>query len=269
MDTAILQIALRPGLQGGRWACVRPLCGHDEAFINGTGSAESVAFLDRLLLEAPGTTVGSGKAKELAVCDCDRLFAAIYLKYFGEQIEGTSLCRDCNEPFESSFSLRDLMASLEDDAAAKATGPDEEGIYALPDGRRFRLPTAEDRYSVIGLEPEKAAATLFERCIVEGDPMASPEIIQAAMDDVGPVLDLDLEAVCPKCRALQSVRFDIQTYLLRALAYERRFLNHEIHRIAMAYGWAHEEILSLTREDRRAFVRLIEADHGGRRSLRA
>jgi hypothetical protein len=89
------------------------------------------------------------------------------------------------------------------------------------------------------------------------------------MDGVGPVLDLDLEATCPKCGALQSVRFDIQTYLLRALAYEKRFLIHEVHRIAMAYGWGHEEILSLTREDRRAFVRLIEVDQAGRRRLRA
>src|SRR5919108_2940255 len=205
----MLQVALRPGLQGGRWACLRPLCGYDEAFINGTESVESVAFLDRLLVEAPGTTVGPGKAKELAVCDCDRLFAAIYLQYFGERIEGTSLCRNCNEPFESSFSLRDLMASFEASAVAKATGPDEEGIYTLPDSQRFRLPTTVDQYSVIGLEAEKAAAALLERCMVEGDPMEAPEIIQTAMDEVGAVLDLDLEAACPKCGALQSVRFDI------------------------------------------------------------
>jgi hypothetical protein len=259
----MLQIVLRPGLQGGRWAYLRPLCGHDEAFTHGTGSVESAAFLDRLLVEAPGTTVGPGKAKDLAVCDCDRLFAAIYLQYFGERIEGTSLCQDCNEPFESSFSLRDLMTSLEDGAVAKATGPDEKGIYTLPDGRRFRLPTADDLYSVIGLGAEKAAAALLERCMVEGDPMKSPEVIQTAMDEVGAVLDLDLEVTCPKCGALHSVRFDIQTYLLRALAYERRFLNHEVHRIAMAYGWGHAEILSLTREDRRAFIRLIEADQAG------
>src|SRR5262245_26764044 len=141
----MLQIVLRPGLQGGRWACLRHLCGHDEAFISGTGSVESAVFLDRLLVDTPGTTVGPGKANQLAVCDCDRLFAAIYLHYFGERIEGTSLCRECNEAFESSFSLRDLMASLEDDAAAKATEPDEEGIYTSPDGRRFRLPRAEDQ----------------------------------------------------------------------------------------------------------------------------
>lgn len=265
----MLQVPLRPGLQGGKWAGVRSLCGHDEAFLNGTSSAEAVAFLDRLLVEAPGTTVAPGRAKELAVCDCDRLFATLYLKYFGERIEGSAACRDCNEPFESSFSLPDLMASLEDTAAAKATGPDEEGIYTLPDGRRFRLPTADDRYSVIGLEAEKAADALLERCMVEGDPREAQELIQATMDEVGAVLDLDLEAACPKCGALQSVRFDIQTYLLRALAYERRFLNHEVHRIAMAYGWGHEEILSLTREDRRSFVRMIEAERIVRQKVRA
>jgi hypothetical protein len=27
---------------------------------------------------------------------------------------------------------------------------------------------------------------------------------------------------------------------LHALAYERRFLNHEVHRIAMANGWGHK-----------------------------
>jgi len=247
----MLWVALRPGLQGGRWACLRPLCGHDEASIDGTGPVESVAFLDRLLVEAPGTSVGPGRAKELAVCDCDRLFADIYLKYFGERIEGTTTCRDCNEPFESSFSLRDLMASIEDGASATATGPDEEGIYALPDDRRFRLPTAEDQYSVMGLEAGRAVAALLERCLVEGDSMAAPEIVQAAMDEVGAVLDFDLEATCPQCGTLQ-----------------RRFLNHEVHRIAMAYGWGHEEILGLTREDRRAFVRLIEADHSARRRVR-
>lgn len=264
----MLQVPLRPGLQGGKWASMRSLCGHDEAFFNGTSPAEVVAFLDRLLVEAPGTTVAPGRAKELAVCDCDRLFAAIYLNYFGERIEGTSLCWDCNEPFESSFSLRELMASLEDGAAGKATGPDEEGIYTLSNGRRFRLPTAGDQHAVMGLESEKAAAALLERCVMEGDPMGDPDLLQAAMDEVGALLDFDLEATCPQCGVSQPVRFDIQSYVLRALAFEKRFLNREVHRIAMTYGWGHDEILDLTREDRRTFVRLIEAEQAARRRVR-
>ena len=256
----MLQIPLRPGLQGGRWACLRPLCGHDEAFVHGTGAVEAMTLLDRLLIAAPGTTVGPGKAKELAVCDCDRLCAAIYLHYFGERIASTLICQECNTPFELSFSLRDLVASLEDGVATKATGPDEEGLYTLLDGRRFRLPTIGEQHSVMGLEAETAVVTLLKRCVVAGDPMAASELIQDAMHEVGAVLDLDLDAICPACAAPHPVRFGIQTYLLRALAYEKRFLNREIHSIAMAYGWGYEEILNLTREDRRTFVRLIESD---------
>jgi hypothetical protein len=241
------------------------LCGHDEALPYGASTFESVAFLDRLLVKVPGTSVEPGRAKELAICDCDRLFAAIYLHYFGEHIEGTARCRNCGEPFESSFSLRDLMTSIEDSATATTMSPDENGMFTLPDGRRFRLPTPGDQYEVMGLDAKQAATALLERCLVEGDPAQDPQMIQMAMDEAGPLLDLDIQAACPHCGASESVRFDIQTYLLAALAYEKRFLHHEVHFIAMAYGWRYEEILNLTREDRRAFVRLIAADAGVRK----
>lgn len=264
----MLQVALRPGLRGGKWACLRPLCGHDEAYLDHIGSVEAIAFLDRLLVEAPGTTVSPGTAGQLAVCDCDRLFAAIYLKYFGEWVESTVTCSDCNKAFELSFPLRDLMANLAGGAADKADGPDEEGIYVLRDGRRFRLPTADDQHSVMGLGAEESVAALLARCVVEGDATKDPDLLQTAMDEVGGVLDLDLDAACPECGTAQAVRFDIQAYLLRALSYERRFLSHEVHRIATSYGWGYEEILNLTREDRRTFARLIEADQTARRRVR-
>jgi hypothetical protein len=241
------------------------LCGHDEVWISDAGRFDPVAFLDRLLVAAPGTTVGPGKAEALAICDCDWLYAALYLSYFGEQIEGIVTCRECREPFELSLSLPELMADLEAGAAVNATGPDEAGIYTLPDNRQFRLPTAGDQQSVTGLDPEAAVVALLERCLVAGDPREEAEWLQTVMDEMGAVLDLDLDAACPACATAQTVRFDIQTHLLHALVYEKRFLNHEVHRLAMAYGWGYGEILRLTREDRRAFVRLIEADRTPRR----
>ena len=261
----MLQVQLRPGLPDGNWACLRPLCGHDEGCVNGNSLVEAILFLDRLLIETPGTTVGPGKASELAVCDCDRLFAAIYRHYFGEHIESTVPCQTCNEPFELSFALPELMATLENQVPSKATGPDEAGIYTLSDGRRFRLPTAGDRDSLIGLAPEQAMTTLLKRCVVEGDQMLDTESLQLAMDEVGATLDVDLDASCPHCGASQTVQFDIQTYVMRVLAFEQRFLNREVHRIAVTYGWGYQEILALPREERRTFVRLIEAERGVQR----
>ncbi len=265
----MLQVQLRPGLQDGRWAYLRPLCGHDEGWVNGAGLVEATRFLDRLLVEMPGTTVGPGKANDLAVCDCDRLFAALYLHYFGDRIESTVPCSQCQTAFELSFSLSEVLAKLEDQPPTAVTGPDETGLYTLQDGRRFRLPTVGHRQSVMGLEPEEAVRALLERCVVEGDPNQSPDELQAAMDEVGAVLDLTLAATCPDCGVKKNVQFDIQTYLLHSLAFEKRFLHQEIHHIAMAYGWGYEEILSLMREDRRKFVRLIAASPASPRRQRA
>lgn len=264
----MLLVRLSPGLRGGKWARLRPLCGHDETFAGGVSSVDGAALLDRLLVETPGTTVGPGRAMDLAVSDCDRLSAALYLKYFGKQIEGTMPCGACGEPFEVSFSLPELLARLERGAGPNAAGPDEDGIYTLSDGRRFRLPTAGDQLSVLGLETDKGTSALLERCVVSGDPRDNPELLLKAMDEVGPVLDLDMDAACPGCGASESVRFDIQTYLIRMLDFEKRFLVREIHLIAVAYGWGYEQILSLTREDRRAFVGLIQTEREARRRVR-
>ena len=58
----MLHVGLNPGIPGGRFARLRPLCGHDEASVDGAGSVDLIAFLDRLLTNAPGTTVGPGRA---------------------------------------------------------------------------------------------------------------------------------------------------------------------------------------------------------------
>jgi hypothetical protein len=261
----MLHVRLNPGLPGGKWARLPPLCGHDEAAVNGAGAVEVVAFLDRLLSDAPGTTVGPGKGAGLAVCDCDRLCAAIYVQYFGERVVGTAACRDCREPFEMTFSLSDLLEPVATRRPSTVSGPDDQGVFTLADGRRFRLPTIGQQCQVIGLEPGDAVAALLKACVVEGDPMHDPQALEAAMEEVGGLLDPDLDAACPQCGARQAVRFDIQSYLLRTLGHERQFLNSEVHCIATAYGWSAGEILGLTREDRRDFVRLIQADRSARR----
>ena len=232
----MLQIQLNPGLPGGPWAYLRSLCGHDEACIEGTSSIEATAFLDRLLVAMPGTSVGPGKAEDLAISDRDRLLAMVYRQCFGDRIESVAPCQACDKSFDLNFSLPDLMDSLYNRRNVQATGPDEQGFFTVADGRQFRLPTSTDQCCVLGLEPQQAINTLLKRCVVKGDPHADTETLQAAMDDAGPILDVDVEASCAECGTEQSVRFSIQSYLLRVLAQEKRFLTREVHRIATVYG---------------------------------
>jgi hypothetical protein len=77
-------------------------------------------------------------------------------------------------------------------------------------------------------------------------------------------LDTDVDTTCPHCANQQNVRFAVDRYLHRSLTNERRFLLHETHRIARAYGWSHHEIMTLPRRDRQEYVRLIDAERQSR-----
>lgn len=268
----MLRVDLDPGLPGGRWACVRGLTGHDEqALATGVGALAATELLDRLLVAQPGTTIQTGDAWRLAICDRDRLLAALYVLHFGDHIESHVRCTACSEGIEVSFSLAGLVASLTGQRdLGELTGPDEHGYFRLADAPRFRLPTSGDQRAVIGLAPEQARLALLRRCLADDESGASKtlgdhdpaalERIEQAMASAGPILDHPLDIACHACGAGQTLRFDIETFLLRALEHERRYLIREIHYLARGYGWSLSEILGLTRDDRRRFVELIAAE---------
>jgi len=283
----MLHVRLDPGLPQGRWARLRPLQGRDEQSLAAAaeGATAVVELLDRLLVEAPGTSVGPGRAWELAVSDRDRLLAAVYAATFGDQIESVVPCEHCGEGSELGFSLAALVESLapepNDLAACGLSGPDEAGVYTLADGLRFRLPSSADQRALLDTRSDQRRVALLRRCIVaDAEPGAartpsdlSAEIldrVESAMEIVGPTVARTLNLNCHECGVEQSARFDIQHFLLRALAHERRFLMREIHYLASSYGWSLDEILGLSRDDRRTLVGLVAAASTARnrRSLR-
>lgn len=266
----MLRVDLDPGLPGGRHACLRGLTGRDEQALagSGVGSHAAIELLDRLLVAVPGTTIGPGDAARLAIGDRDRLLAALHAQLFGDRIESRVRCSACGEGIELGFSLAALLANLGRDTTP-LQGPDPAGYFALPEGPRFRLPTGADQAALLECAPERARVELLLRCLAPDEAQhrtlgdLDPTLlarIEAAMAERCPILDLALDITCHVCAAAQQVRFDIQTYLLRALEHEQRYLVREIHYLARAYGWSLAEILELRREDRRRFVELIVAE---------
>ena len=254
----MLCVLLDPGIDRRRRAFLRALTGADEV----AAEAGAVVLLDRLLV-AGSQAIRPGEAARLAVADRDRLLAALYRDLFGDRIEADAPCRDCHQAFAVAFSLTALVDGQRMPRPDGVDGPDDAGHYRLGQVT-FRLPTAEDLDAVLGLPGEHARTSLLARCIVEGSGAGCEADIEAAMAALGPTLDTDLETTCPHCATPQGVRFTIDRYLLRCLANERRFLLHEAHRIARAYGWSHEAIMALPRRDRRDYVRLIDAERQGR-----
>jgi len=242
---------------GARWALLREPGGLDEEGVAGRGTLEAIRLLDRLLVDEPGTCVRPGSAASLSLPERDLLLAAAWRMAHGPKIAGTLTCGSCRSPFDFDFNLDELV-----DKVRSATGdlPAQDGVYVLPGGCRFRLPTGEDESALVGLAEEDAERALLARCLIEGDPVRDGPEALAAMEQVGSGVDVDIAAECSECGHLHSVRFQIQGYLLGALANEWSDLVEDVHRLAVAYRWSLHEILSLPRSRRRAFVALLIGD---------
>jgi hypothetical protein len=240
-----------------RWAMLREPGGFDEEAVGGRGTIDAVRLIDGLLVDVPGANIAPGGAAALTLPERDLLLAAAYSMIWGPKIEGTMGCAGCGELFDYAFDLDEMTASLQ---AAAPDLPVENGVYTLPGGCRFRLPTAADELDIAGLSEADAERVLLERCIVEGDPRADGTAVLAAMDEIGSGIDVDLSAACAACGHAHALRFQIQDYLLGAISGNWANLVESVHRLALAYRWGLSEILSLPSSRRRAFVALLDGD---------
>ncbi len=245
----------------GRVAYLRALTGQDEFAVSGVGTDCAIDLLETLLEKPPALEPEPILATDLLAADRDRMLAAVYARAFGDRIESTLTCASCSQPFDLHFSLRALIESINERTAKaewKAVG---NGIFEGPKGLRLRLPTGQDELAVIGLPVDEGEEILWQRCSAGSNLSSSRNELEDLLEEIAPLLDLELLARCVECNFIHKIGFDIQSYLLSAIVAERRRLLFEINCLASAYTWSLDEILSLTRSDRRQLVQLIENEH--------
>jgi hypothetical protein len=256
------------------WIRLRELSGFDEQMVRDTHTGTAVELLNRLVVEPfGGRGVASRSAMSLTASDRDRLLAHVYSRNFGRKVQSTVRCVHCRELFDLEFDIEQLARVLDPPwpACVEALA---DRTFRLPMGVRFRLPTGEDEVwlsETCGTEPERALA-LLQRCLIEPQEGVSERelaAVEEAMEEIAPVLDLDLGAQCPECRTKQPVYFSVQFYLLRAIQQGWKQTVREVHLLATAYGWTLQEILGLPRSQRRQFVQLIETERSTRRKAYA
>jgi hypothetical protein len=234
---------------------LRELTGHDERAVTGTATADALALLDRLIVPRDDPRL---QAVDLVAADRDCLLAAVCLRAFGDRIDRTLDCDGCRRPFDISFSLPAVLASVEPTRHPGRLRPSADNVFEGGGGRRFRLPTGRDEQRATRLPPEEAEAALLRCCAVGDSSAMAPEELQALLTETAPLVDLELAARCPDCGQIRQLHFDVQSHLLASLLDERTRLLTEVHRLALAYGWSLEEILSLRRSERRLLVEWID-----------
>jgi hypothetical protein len=246
---------------------LHPVRGIDEISIEKTDTATALQLLDSMIDKNNSSAIhNSGintsvvnssaiSASSIVTADRDRVLAMVYNQLYGPKIESTVSCKHCKEKFDVDFSLTTLLAQLHPETKPVP----ENGVYEMAGGIAYRLPTGEDEMiamSAIGKDPVQA---LLHQCLMAGSEIVQPGVVEEQMAAIAPVLNLEMQAVCPECGKEQKVRFDMQSFLLLRLKKERPRLLYEIHRIAHSYYWSHQEILELPRSLRKQYVDLIEA----------
>ena len=238
-------------------ASLRELTGRDEFGVLGANTANAIKLLSTLLEESSPEL----RAADLVASDRDRLLAAVYERAFGDRIESTLVCAHCELPFDLDFSLRRVIQAVDERTSGERWRVRGDGLFESSSGTKFRLPTGRDELELAAIAPEAVGSMLLKRCAEASEWSEDQTAFEELLERVAPLLDFELVASCAECKHVHTIQFDIQTYVLGAIIAERRRLLAEINRLARAYSWSLEEILSLRRSDRRQFVELIENEY--------
>ena len=240
---------LTPGCTG---IYLHQMRGTEEINIEQADTATALELLESMLDKENS---GSIKAASIVTADRDRILADVYRELYGSKIESTVHCHHCRERFDVDFSLTTLLEKLH---PGKRQVP-ENGVYVTANGISYRLPTGEDEMTAMLAGETDPVQALLNQCLVAGAESTNSAIVEEQMAATAPVMNLEMEAVCPECGREQKVRFDMQSFLLIRLKKERPRLLYEIDRIASSYHWSQQEILQLPRSLRKQYVDLIEA----------
>ncbi len=179
----------------------------------------------------------------------------------------TSRCTGCGNAFDVFI----------DSSALPVAEAGEDFPFATADldpGRcRFRVPTGADQEAITMIDDDDLAARiLIRRCFVslEGadeltaggliEDLADEDFeqIETALERVAPEVTIRVETRCPDCGAANQVAADPYDCLTRA----GDELFDDVHTLATTYHWSEVQILSLPRERRWRYLRLVDRARG-------
>jgi hypothetical protein len=220
--------------------------------------------------------------RDLLVGDRDYLILKLREATFGDTLSCVLHCPDpgCGKPMSLSLDpagfafagapVRQRFFTLE----VPVPGRSERGTEAIH--VEFRLPTGGDQEALASLfadDPAAAEEELLARCLrrvgecdgidralVATLPEGVRGAIEAAMDQWAPLVELELEAVCPECRRSFETLLDFTTLFLDELTANLRSLEREVHFLAWHYHWSEQDILAMTRKKRQRYVALVQEE---------
>ena len=201
---------------------------------------------------------------KLSVGRRDARLLEVYEQIFGRTLAAFSECSQCHESLEYSISTTDFAGSTTEDQGEQ-TVTLEIGEMSL----QLRQPNTLDLSALSKCDELSAARRMLaERCIVEArngehpiDPGmlsdAAVERVAECLAKADPQAEVLIDLTCPACGHAWQLIFDIEWFLWAKVSALAKRLLHDVHILAVAYGWAEREILALTAVRRQFYLEMV------------
>jgi hypothetical protein len=191
----------------------------------------------------------------------DALLLDLYRTAFGDRLDALSACPSCGVVVEVVASCAGLLSG---------TAPEQVAPVDL-DGYRvqWRPVTGADLSSIVDSDDAGDAATrLLERCVVDATgptgPVPAgelPEPVRAAVVDAmaraDPYAEIAFAVCCPDCGTGWESQLDVGEFVWARVQARAHQVLHEVHTLAVAYGWTEPTVLALSEARRAAYLRLV------------
>lgn len=217
------------------------------------------------MLEVIEPSVPRRRLAALQIGERDRRLLELRRRVFGDGLEASSECPQCNERVEiatevSRFEIADPV-------------PIERGATVVEiGGLEVELRPADSRDLAAAAVCEtvvEARRALLDRCVVRvtdgGTKRSLDELsddaegeIARVLADLDPGADIELELECPHCGTVWRQAFDIVDFLWGEVSSAAHELLREVHTLAWAYGWSEDQILGLSDARRRFYLDQVE-----------
>lgn len=189
---------------------------------------------------------------DLSIGQRDQLLLTLRRQLFGRELPGYIDCPVCRTRLEFMLDTEAFRSTVNDHPVEV-------------DGLCVRPPTSRDLASVMKeSDPEQAAYRLAQRCCAAVAVESAHELpvlstaqaakIESILAEIDTAADSVLDFSCTHCHHTWQTPFDIGDYLWREIERYAGKLMHDIHTLALAYGWNEHDILELSDVRRAAYI---------------